>query len=48
METDFGKTAALPITDWFAAVALWAGVAIIALTGSYAILDSALRGTGLM
>jgi hypothetical protein len=48
METDFGETRALSITDWFACIVLWAGVAVIVLSGSYAIVESAMRGTGLM
>ena len=48
METDFGEASARSIKNWFAAIVLWVGVAVIVLTGSYAILESAFRGIGLM
>jgi hypothetical protein len=48
MDTGFGESPALSITDWVARIVLWAGGAVIVLSGSYAIIESAMRGTGLM
>ena len=42
------ETAARSINDWFARIVLWVGVAVIGLTGSYGIVESAFRGIWLM